>query len=239
MQTVPFATIKQKLQTDLDIQDEDWIDSGTELLGYINEGIEDIEGEIHELGIEQKYFKARAQLTLTANQNAVPLPADLFGWKIIELWYQEPSTGLWYEVKKFKNEREYLEAQPGDTFKYLLDNDAANGPRILVGPAPAANGAIHCVYVRHARKLTANAADPANNCDIPESVNYLYALVKLNVKEKAGTPDYATASKRVEAQRELTIQKLSNQTADKDDTLVQLDASSYEDQLIYVEGRYR
>lgn len=88
-----YAMMKEKLENDLDLIDEPLV-SEAELLGYINEAIEDSETAVHTLGIEDTYFLANDFIYLNPAQSTYDLPADIYANKLRKLYYANPSTSI-------------------------------------------------------------------------------------------------------------------------------------------------
>lgn len=225
---IPFATLKQKINSDCDLEDQDWVDN-TDLINFINEAIGDAEGEVHQLGIADQYFRTRGTLSFVANTTEVTLPTDMYGFKFGKIYYQD--TNRWIQVRPFKNYQEYLDAIdngiPGQNLKFMLENDATVGPRLLIGPVPSATASARCTYLRRVKKV--DGLGGANDVlEIPEAESYVYALVKRYVYEKEGRPDMETWLKKESDAYDMMISKLQNIKVDEE-TLIPLDLSFYED----------
>jgi hypothetical protein len=228
MTAIPFATLKAKINSDCDLEDQDWVDN-TDLLNYVNEAIADAEGEVHQLGIQDQYFRTRADLTLTLGQTAVALPTDIYAFKIGKIFIQKDNR--WIQVRPFRNYQEYLDAITngiqGEDMKFMLENDATAGPRLLLGPVPAANGVAKCTYIRRAKRVdgTGSATDIL---EIPEAENYIYALVKRYIAKKEGRPDYEIYAKDADDAYDMMVAKLKDIKVDEEN-LIPIDTSFYED----------
>jgi hypothetical protein len=86
-----YAMLLNKLTEDLDLVNEPFI-SADELLGYMNEAIEEAETAIHTLGIEDTYFLATDFIYLIPGQSQYNLPADIYANKIRKMFYSNPTT---------------------------------------------------------------------------------------------------------------------------------------------------
>lgn len=86
-----YAMLKNKLTEDLDLINEPFI-SEDELLGYMNEAIEEAETAVHTLGIEDTYFLSSDFIYLIPGQSAYNLPADIYANKIRKMYYSNPTT---------------------------------------------------------------------------------------------------------------------------------------------------
>jgi hypothetical protein len=83
--------LQNKLTEDLDLINEPFI-SSDELLGYMNEAIEEAETAVHTLGIEDTYFLATDFINLVSGQSAYNLPTDIYANKIRKMFYSNPIT---------------------------------------------------------------------------------------------------------------------------------------------------
>lgn len=88
-----YSMIKDKLTNDLDLIDEPFI-TDAELLGYMNEAIEESETAVHTLGIEDTYFLATDFIYLVPGQPNYDLPADIYANKIRKMFYSSPTTTI-------------------------------------------------------------------------------------------------------------------------------------------------
>lgn len=89
MTLLTFSQLKTKLQNDMDLINEPFIQD-EELVGYMNEAIKDAQTAIHNLGIEGGYFLTPACLNLVSNQQAYSLPSDIYANKIMGMFFQNP-----------------------------------------------------------------------------------------------------------------------------------------------------
>lgn len=216
-----WSEIKEKIQDDVDLQEEDFIDE-TELLAYANEAIDDVEAEIHTL--YEDYFLTSGALTLTADVKTVTLPTDIYAWKIRKIIFDDGSQK--YPIKKLKRIESIPDVQSGDLFRYLLRNDSTDGMQLYLYPTPTAtdSSSVTIWYIRNARRLTADATI----CDIPEFVNYVIQHMKVRCYEKEGHPNLAQALAERERLKILMIETLENREDDEDDE-VEADFSHYQD----------
>lgn len=231
MANIPFATIKAKINSDCDLEDQDWVDN-TDLINFVNEAIADAEGEIHQLGISDAYFRTRGDLTIVAATSQVALPADIYGAKIGKIFYKDGTR--WYQIRPFKNYLEYLDADTEADFKYMLENDATAGIRLLLAPLPSANATAKCTYTRRAKKVDGTGT-PTDVLEIPEAENYVYALVKRYIYEKEGRPDMETWIKKEADAYDAMVRALKDIKVDEEN-LIPLDTSFYEDCTGFTDG---
>lgn len=226
-----YSDLKTKLQNDLDVQDQDFVNGDTELLGYINEALNDAEAIIHNLGLECNYFLVQDTLTLVNAQSDYTLPASIYASKIKKMFYINGNTK--YEIFRVRDITETPYFQPGDDYRYLpltvAAGTSANNMRLRFYPVPAESGAyIQIWYLRNVTVMTSSTTDATNVCEIPECVNYVYQHVKLRIYEKMGNPNLDLALKAFAEQKQLMIETLQEMVPDEN-TLVRPDMSFYED----------
>lgn len=219
-----LTQIQNKLKYDCNIFDGTFIDIDTELLGYLNEAIDDCEALIHKL--YEDYFYVISTFSLVSGTNTVSLPSDIFANKIRFLGYNDGSNKK-YEIKRFQRPLDTLYYTDSNLpYKWLPTNTTASGQKIMLFPTPNESnsfGVIH--YIRNAKKLV-SASD---ECDIPEFINFIYAHTKWNIarKEKYGL-DLNEAKSHLEGEKELLETTLSDMVVDEGNT-VRADFSFYND----------
>lgn len=226
-----YSDIKTKLQNDLDVQDLDFINGDTELLGYINEAIDDAESIIHTLGLDSQYFLTQGTLPLVNGTSDYTLPAGIFASKIKKLFYINGETK--YEIFRIRDLAETPFFQSGDDYRYVLltTTGTANNMRIRFYPTPAESGSVITIwYIRNVTAMTSSTA-ATNVCEIPEAVNFVYTHARYRIYEKMGNPNLTEAKEQLVAQRDLMIQTLQEMVPDEN-TLVQPDMSFYEDNYL-------
>lgn len=84
-----WSAIQTKLQNDLDLINEPFL-TPTELLGYVNEAIEDSETAIHTFGLGADYFRVSTFRLLTPGQSNYLFPTDIYANKIRRVFYRNP-----------------------------------------------------------------------------------------------------------------------------------------------------
>lgn len=224
-----YSSIKTKLENDLDLIDEDFI-TETELLGYINEAIDDCESIIHNLGLEAKYFLTTDTLTLVSGTSDYSMPSDIYANKIVKVFYN--NAGKIYEIPRIRDLAVVPHIQSGEDYQYQILNLTA-GIKMRLLPTPAESGAyVQRYYIRNVRALTTSTAS-TNTCEVPESVNFIYAHVKCRVGEKEGNPSLPEWKAGLLQQHDLMVQNLQEFTQDNNNQ-IPLDMGFYEDS--YLEG---
>lgn len=216
---------------DLDVEDLDFINGDTELLGYINEAINDAEAIVHTLGLESNYFLVQDTLTFVSGTNDYTLPTGIFASKIKKLFYLNGQTK--YEIFRVRDITETPYFQNGDDYRYVLltktSPTTANNMRIRFYPDVLESGSfVQIWYLRNALTLTSSTTDAANVCEIPESVNFIFSHCKVRIYEKMGNPNLDLAIASFREQKQLMIETLQEMVPDEN-TLVRPDMSFYED----------
>lgn len=227
MEYVTWSALKTKIQADLDLQDEDFV-TENELLGYVNEAIDDSETIIHNLGLEAKYFLTTDTLTLVSGQSDYDPPSDIYASKVSKIFYVNGAKK--YEVFRNRDLRELPWIQAGEDYKYLILNLTA-GVTWRFYPTPLEDGAyIQRYYIRNVRKMT-TSTDASNTLELPEAVNFVYAHVRQKVYEKEGNPNLQKATEDLKLQHDLMVQNLQEMVPD-DNNAIMPDFSCYEDMYL-------
>jgi hypothetical protein len=221
-----WAEIQSKIEADLDLQDEAFIQEG-ELLGYANEAIDEAEAEIH--GLYEDYFITRSTITLVVGQEEYSLPSDVYAHKIRRLVYDD--GGRVYTVDRIKDWHKFEEYAiqknygTGEIYRYFVVNSTAGAPKILLVPKATESGnKIAIWHIRNANRLAVST----DICDIPEFINFIFQYMKVRVYEKEGHPNLTKAMQDLEQQREQMVSTLAAMVPDGDNT-VEADMSAYEE----------
>lgn len=223
-----WAQIKDKVERDLDLQDETFIQD-EEMLGYANEAIDECEAEI--LTLYEDYFLTSANLALVTGTSEYSLPSDIYATKIRSIIYRSgslifPITKIkeWNKFEAIAFETAYPATQ---TYKYILKNpSAAAGYKIVLYPPAQETSATNVTiwYIRNANRLTALT----DTCDIPEFVQFVIQYVKVRCYEKEGHPNLEFSVQALEKQRAMMVQTLGDMIPDGDSE-IQKDFSYYEE----------
>lgn len=223
-----WAEIKDKVERDLDLQDETFIQD-EEMLGYANEAIDEAEAEI--LTLYEDYFLTSANLALVTGTSEYSLPSDIYATKIRSIIYRSgslifPITKIkeWNKFEAIAFETTYPATQ---TYKYILKNpSAAAGYKIVLYPPAMETSASNVTiwYIRNANRLTSLT----DTCDIPEFVQFVIQYIKVRCYEKEGHPNLQFAVQALEKQRSMMVQTLGDMIPDGDSE-IQKDFSYYEE----------
>lgn len=223
-----YATAKLKVQRDLDLEEETFIQA-EEFLEYFNESKREAEAEV--LGIFEDYLLTKANLALVNGTSIYNIPSEIYSTKIRGIIYQ--TSSIIYEIKRIRSAKKFLEraylrdANPTDYYQYILLNGSTSGIQIELSPASRETSSTNVTiwYLRTVTEITEDG--DIIDADIPESLNFMYAYVKGKCKQKenAGVmpPD---AAQELEQQRMLLVNTLSNAVPD-DDNEVEKDLSFY------------
>ncbi len=90
--------IRTKVEQDLDTEDELFIQP-SELIGYINEAIDEAEANI--VTLYEDYFLTRAPIFLVTGQNSYPVPGNIYADKVRGMEYKNGPR--YYPMARFRN----------------------------------------------------------------------------------------------------------------------------------------
>jgi hypothetical protein len=226
-----WTEIKTKVEQDLDLEDEDFVRE-SELLSLANEAIDEAEAEIHTL--YEDYFLSKATISVVANDTSFSIPtylSDIYGDKIRRILFQVGVSSTVYTVNRLRDWHKFEEkaladagTNNGDLYRYMLLNQTAGSPQILLVPAAREAGTLTVWYLRNANRLTTGS----DVCDIPEFINFVIAHIKCRILHKEGNPNYSEALERLEAERTRMNATLSSRVPDANNE-IEMDMSVYED----------
>jgi hypothetical protein len=225
-----LATMRSKIERDLDLQDELFI-TATDITSFINEAIDDVEAQVHTL--YEDYFLTKTSLALVSGTSDYALPSGIYADKIRRVVYDN-GGGIIYEVPRLKDRDGFLEGVFMDRYpttnyyKYRLRNDsAAAGVKFELHPSAreTSSSNITIWYIRNAATLSSDT----DVCDIPEFSNYVIQYAKCRCYEKEpGHPNYPAAISERDRLRDLMINTLQDKIPDADN-IIEMDTSHYED----------
>lgn len=226
-----YANMKLKVQRDVDIEEEEFIQP-LELLSYFNDAQRECEAHIHKLGLEDQYFKTSDTPSLVTGTSSYAMPTDIYLNKLIECVYNDSSRV--FEVMRLKGSNKYVNkalilndsvSQP--IYKYDITNaSAAAGTKWVLIPASQETSTnITRFYIRKVAALTGDASV----CDVPDvCLNFIYAYVIWRVWSKEGDGRAEPAKMVLNEQRDLMLETLSEMTPD-DNNYVEMDMTSYDE----------
>lgn len=207
-----LADILERVQTELDLQDEDFIDQD-ELIGYIKNGVNQAKNIINTL--YEDYFLAKPlTLTLVSGTDEYSLPSNIYAQKIRKVLYNDGSEKK--VIRRIKSLEETMLLENTDNYAYLITNDEATGLKITFYPSVTTSGAFVKVwYLRSAKTLSALT----DVLDLPEAEDYVVQFAKDKCKNKeAMTPDAPKSAALMEEER-LLIEGLSTRQPDDDNEI--------------------
>ncbi len=224
-----LAEIKTKIKNDLDLNDEQFI-TANELLGYINEAIDDVEADIHT--IYEDYFLTSANIALVSGTSDYALPSNIYASKIRGVVYSNGSRI--YPIRKMRSSTQFEEMayinqyiSGTEELQYKLVNaSAATGVRMRFFPTPTETNstAVTIWYIRNANTLSADS----DACDVPEFINYVYQFVKVRCYEKEIHPNLPQAIIERDRLKNLMQETLRDMIPDND-SQIEYDLTLYED----------
>lgn len=225
-----WLEIKTKVENDLDLQGEE-ITTPEEMLGYVNEAIDEAEAVIH--NIAEDYFFTRTEIALVNGTKLYNMPADIYAGKIRSLQFDDGTVK--YPIYRVKNLNIISSILPTDQYQWLPTNKLNDGvitdygPKIELYPTSYHDGSyVTCYYLRNARRMVLNT----DECDIPEFVAFIINFVKAKVAVKELHPRLDYMMSELERTREQMAITLTEMTPDGD-LGIEGDYSSYDDQGIF------
>jgi len=227
-----YGEIKNKVRRDLGIEQETFV-TPEELLGYVNEAIDECEALIHTL--YEDYFLSKHTLTMVNGTSDYELPTNIYAMKIRSIVYRDGYDV--YTIKRFKNTQdlfeklEYQELVEDDIYRYIIFNNQAltvdDLPTLTFVPTPkktftSPNVAMY--YLRNANRMESDSSI----CDIPEFTHYIIQHAKARCYEKEGDPRALGALQVAERFRNNMENTLANMTPDGDNE-IEKDVTIYDD----------
>jgi hypothetical protein len=228
-----FEQIKTKVERELDIETEDFIQPD-EFREYVNDAIDIVFAEILKLGLEDEYFLKWKYMALVQGQDTYALPTDIYSNKIKKIMYRQGAT--LYEIKRMRSKQRFEQIEEilqynsvTDFYRYLLTNHGSDeGITLELFPASKEDSTqnVKVWYQREPQKWT---TDSSKKCDLPEiALNFLYAYVHFRVFDKEQHAGAADKKASMMDNRELMIQTLTNMVPDEESS-IDMDTSAYED----------
>lgn len=221
-----YAELSTKIKRETDTEAEDFIQPD-ELLSYVNEAIDEAEKHVHTFSMEADYFLAVQLYDLTAGQQFLDLPDDIYAHKIRSLMYENNS--LIYQIKRFRGQNLFETVanaehytNTGDYYKYILQNDGNDNttpaPKIRLIPTARSTESqvIRLWYIRNARRMS----DDTDVMDIPEAAQFVVKYCVYKIFAKEGHPNAEAAKIDLELERQSLMSTLETMAPDKDSVIV-------------------
>lgn len=222
-----YADLKQKVERDLDLEGELFVQTG-EMLDYFNEAIDKAEEIVH--GLYEDYFLDKAAITLVSGTSEYSLPTAIYAHKIRRIVYRNGSTV--YTVRRLQDWKKFEEYAldlvggsqgSASQYRYFILNQAAGTPKLLFTPEVGEAGAYITVwYLRQANRLVSTT----DTLDISEAASYVIQYVKCRCYEKEGHPNLSKAMSDLVEMRTSLEGILATMVPDADNTL-EMDLSFY------------
>lgn len=226
-----YANMKLKLQRDLDLEGEDFIQD-TELLALFNDAIRECEAHIHKLGLDDTYFLDYDTVNMVTGVAEYDLPENIYLNKFKGCVYNN-NDRVFY-VDEMRSSQRLLEKAIIDNesvndpvYQYFLRNStAADGTKWVLHPAAKETASyITRWYIRKVAPLTASTSI----CDVPDvCLNFIYAYVAWRVWGKEGDARAADAKNERDMQKTLMLDTLSEMVPDEEKE-IEIDTSIYEE----------
>lgn len=226
-----FGDLRAQVEKELDLEDEDFI-SEEEMIGLWNRAVSVAESHLVTLGLKDKYFLGRAQISTVQGQEEIDLPASLYGNKIIKAVYLVGATFytlLPLDSKDMFENYAYLNAfTTTDYYRYMITHTTAGSQKFLLVPKARETQA-NCITLWFSRSANRYVVD-ADICDFPAiAYEFLSAFVKEKVYEKESHANFE-ASRADRMEKEQLMQSvLSGQISDSEMSILEPDLSLYQE----------
>lgn len=224
-----WGQLKAEIYKEDDLSEEVFADA-TEIIGYINDGINSIAKDIHAMG-GQKYFENRSTISIVAGQQQYSLPNDIYAYKVTGIY----DLNKRYELKPVNDKRELLSLQDsGEFFKYKILNlpividpltflPIGGGLTIELYPKPLYDTNLTVYYIRKISEVV----NDNSLIEIPESKEFLKAYVISRALNKERLAQDTQEAPRVAQLREQLLASLASIFIDENN-IIELDASFYD-----------
>ncbi len=220
------AQIIAKVERDLDLEDEDFIQA-EEMYGYVEEAIDETEKVVNAL--HEDYFLSRDSLVINPGQDEYALPDAIFASKIRRITYKAGSR--FYVMKRIRDWKKfetYLAARDGTgnggmELQYFLYNAVPGEQKILLTGLPTEAAEADVWFIRQANRLETDT----DMLDIPEATSFVIQYVKVRCYEKEGNPNLLKAIGDLSALKENLEGTLRDMVPD-DESEIEMDVSFYQ-----------
>ncbi len=221
MQLWTYGSAKDKVENDLDIQGENFIDAD-EMITLFNSAIDECESVIHQL--HEDYFLTSDYVALVNGTSNYSMPTNIFANKIRICYYK--STSESYEVTRIK-----LSSIPvvddSDEYKYNIENNTGSaGTKFVIYPTPTETDStvMRRWYIRNATAVV----DDDSVIDIPEFIDFIFRHVKVACASKMGHPRLVFFKAELDEKRQELRDTLKTMIVDGNND-IEADSSFYED----------
>lgn len=226
-----FGALNSQLEQELDIEDETFVQPA-ELLGYWNHAVSVAESHIITLGLRDKYFLAKTQLSTVLGAEEIVMPANLYANKIIKMVYRDGAT--FYTLRPldskdmFENYVYLNNFSTTDYYRYMITHNTPGDEKLILVPAAreSRSNVINVWYYRSANRYTVNS----DVCDLPDlAYEFLNRYVREMVYAKESHVNYEGAKAERLDKEQLMQSVLSGQISDSDMSLMEQDISVYQE----------
>ena len=220
--------LRDRIINDLDLQEETWV-INSEIDEFINDGIEEAESEIHTI-YEDYFLVENPAITITAGDNTIDYPADIYANKIRKIVFSEGSnTGASHTIRRIKDladakHLDIFDTSDNSRLWWSPINDAVNGRKIRLFPAAGRNGLVHIFYLRNAKRLALDT----DVLDIDEFQRFVRQVAMTKILLKDGdvrAEDSVALQEKYRKQLQTTLMTM----APDDDNEIESDYSHYDD----------
>lgn len=222
-----LASIKQQIKQQADIENGDFV-SETELVNYINEGIDTAQKLVSSISNDTGYFLTQQTQDITAGKSLYTLPNDMFSTKIKKVIYKKANDEI-YTISRFRGETRIIDMLDADIdnvqnddYRYLLIRDTTDTstslPKMRISPTPdtTVRGGLLIYYIRSAQILQ----NDNDRLDIPEATNFIVKYGIYMVLKKDMNPKTDIAIRELQFEKDLLMETLQNITSDGDNLLI-------------------
>lgn len=225
-----YAEIENKVKTDLDLFEEDFI-SDEELMGYANEAVDKCEQLVHTL--YEDYFLDYASFAVVNGTDEYDLPPTIYAHKIRRIVFYNGSTiykvkrmGDWKKFEEFELAR--YPATSTHYYEYFIRNSAPGFPKLLFTPVPTFGGNCRVWFLRQANRFETGT----DVLDVPEANLFVLAYIKQKCSEKEAhgemTAGLQTATANTDKEAQLLVDTLTAMIPDAENE-IEADYSHYEE----------
>lgn len=210
-----FAEAKQKVQEDMDTEEETFI-KDSEYVSLFNEAIDDAEAKIHTMN--QDYFLASSTISFVDGTSQYDMPTNIYANKIRFIQYSKGTRRYKLERVKLAQIEDIVRYYTNEWYWYNIENqNGVDGPKIIIYPTPnfSHTDTLKLYYLRNANRVEV----ATDNIDIPEFINYIFAFVKWKIAFKELSPalnSYIEAKDRQEVIMKATLDQM---VPDEDETI--------------------
>ena len=222
--------LTQKIQRDLELHAQIYTQP-EDIQSFLNDAIDDAE----ELIVDSfsDYFIDDEDYTVTAGQQFLDLPTDIYEMRIRGLYFDKNSfaeqgttSGVWYKVRKIPLEQ-MATINENDFYRYRLTNSQTDGRRINIHPAIRENsvGRFKLWYIRKAKRLE-ESTDVLEEGLRPQ---FIISHAKVSILTKERSDMAGLEIQKLAGQREKLLDSLSRVSDDAEDSYLQPDYKALDD----------